>query len=126
MRRYECLATRRCAAVDGDLNQHFLDFIDGCTAGERRICVNAKLLKAPEPAENSKRQKTSRFLIKAGATPSIAPSQFGDGLLKCHHEFVRAGEICINILLAEYLFPFLETFPKQIAFTHCLPPLSDR
>jgi hypothetical protein len=77
VRGQKCLTTRGCAAVDGDLNRRLLDFIDCCTAGERCIYVNAKLLKAAEPSENSKRQKTSSFLVKAGTAPGVTPSQLG-------------------------------------------------
>ena len=71
MRREECLTTRGRPAVDGNLYQRLLDFIDGCAAGERRIYVDAKLLKAAEASENSKLQKTSSFLVKPRTAPRI-------------------------------------------------------
>ena len=119
MRSQECLAARGRAAVDGNLNQRLFDFIYCCTAGKRGLCVDAKLLKAAEPPENSKRQKTSGFLVKPGTAPRITPSQFGNGSLKRHHEIIRTGEVCIYILLAEHLSPLLETLLKQIAIRHC-------
>jgi hypothetical protein len=75
-------------------------------------------LKAAEASENSKRQKASSFLVKPGTAPRITPSQFGNGPLKRHHEFIGTGEVCINILLAEHLFPLLETLLKQITIRH--------
>src|SRR5215467_11841102 len=119
MRSQECLTARGRAAIDGNLNQRLLDFIDCCTAGKRCIYVNAKLLKAAEATENPKRQKTPSFLVEPGTTPRVTPSQFGNGPLKRHHEVIRTGEVCINILLAEHLFPLLETLLKQVAIRHC-------
>jgi hypothetical protein len=58
MRCQECLAARGGPAVDSNLNQGFFDLIDRYTAGNRGIRVNAQLLKAAEPCEDSKRQDT--------------------------------------------------------------------
>ena len=128
MRRQECLTARRRPAVDGNLYQRLPDFIDGDTAGERCIYVNAELLKAAEASENSKRQKASSFLVKPGTALRITPSQFGNGPLKRHHEFIGTGEVCINILLAEHLLSHLQTLLKQIAIHHwyLLCPTDDR
>jgi len=74
VRSQECLTAGGRAAIDGNLNQRLFDFIDCYTAGKRGLCVDAKLLKAAEPPENSKRQKTPGFLVKPGTTPRITPS----------------------------------------------------
>src|SRR5437879_9372213 len=80
-------------AVDGNLNQGFFDLIDRYTAGNRGIRVNAQLLKAAEPREDSKRQDTPCLLVKPGATPRITPSQFRNGSLKRHHEVIRTRKV---------------------------------
>ena len=72
MRCQECLAARGGPAVDGNLNQRFFDLIDRYAAGDRGIRVNAQLLKAAEPCENSKRQNTPCLLVEPGPTSRIA------------------------------------------------------
>jgi len=95
-----------------------LDDLAAAGSASRNYRANAKLLKASEPSKNSQCQKTSSFLIKPRTAPSIAPSQFGDGPLKRHHKLVGPAQICINVLLAEHLFPLLKTFLKQFAINH--------
>src|ERR1700682_4472734 len=112
MRSQECLAPCRRPAIDGDLNQCFFDFVNGYTARNRRIRINSKLLKAAQSGEDAKRQNTPCLLVKSGAAPRVAPSQFRNGSLKRHHEVIRAREVRVHIFGAEYLLPRLETFLK--------------
>ena len=98
MRRQECLAARGDPAVDGNLNQGFFDLIDRYTAGNRGIRVNAQLLKAAEPCEDSKREDAPCLLVKPGATPRITPSQFRNGSLKRHHEVIRTRKVRVHVL----------------------------
>src|SRR5664279_3714251 len=109
MRGQECLAPCGRPAIDGDLNQCFFDLVDGHAARNRRIRINSELLKATQSGEDAKRQNTSCLLVKSGTTPCVAPSQFGNGSLKRHHEVIRARKVRVNILSAEYLLPRLET-----------------
>ena len=109
MRCQECLAARGGPAVDSNLNQGFFDLIDRYTAGDRGIRVNAQLLKAAESSEDSKRQDTPCLLVEPGATPRITPSQFRDGVLKCHHEVIRTRKVRVDVLRAEYLSSCFET-----------------
>ena len=61
------------------MNQYFFDFIDGYAAGQSSIRVDAEFLKAAQSCEDAKGQDAPRLLVKSGAAPRVAPSQFRDG-----------------------------------------------
>ena len=63
MRCQECLAARRCPAVDGDLNQYFFDLVDSYATRKCSIGVNAQFLKPAESREDTKSQDTPSLLI---------------------------------------------------------------
>jgi hypothetical protein len=50
----------------------------------------------------------TRPLVKSGPAPCVAPRQFGDGALECHHEVIRPRKVGVNVLGTEHLLSCLQ------------------
>ena len=78
----KCRVRRRNSAIDGALQQHFLDFLACHFVIERGADVHAKFIAAIERNHHGKRQKATRVPGQAGARPNLAPRVASDQVLK--------------------------------------------
>ncbi len=69
----EGLAAGRCAAVDGDMNEYFLDLTHCRAAGQRASRIDRQLLVPTQRRENAQGQQRLRLAIKRRPVPGAPP-----------------------------------------------------
>src|SRR6476469_5045593 len=101
----EGLAAGRCAAVDGDMNEYFLDLTHCRAARQRASRIDRQLLVPTQRRENAQGQPRLRLTIKRRPAPHPPPRQLGDEVLERHHELIRPSQVRVYELIAEHLAP---------------------
>src|SRR6478752_591215 len=96
----EGLAAGRCAAVDGDMNEYFLDLTHCRAARQRASRIDRQLLIPTQRRENAQGQQRLRLTIKRRPAPRPPPRQLGDEVLERHHELIRPSQVRVDEILA--------------------------
>ena len=103
------------AAINGGVEQCFLDFILRNAVGEGGAEMQAEFIGAVESDEHCYGEKASRFPCQARASPYFAPGVARDQILKIFVEFVAILQGAIHVGIPEDGAPHRQTF--LIAFT---------
>ena len=70
----EAVHGRRYAAVDGDLEKHFLDLVLGEAVVQRALDMHLDLMRAVERADHRQVQHAASLAVKPGTSPDSRPS----------------------------------------------------
>src|SRR6478752_9867940 len=114
----EGLAAGRCAAVDGDMNEYFLDLTHCRAASQRASRIDRELLIPTQRRENAQGQQRLRLAIKRRPAPRPPPRQLGDEVLERHHELIRPSQVRVDELIAEHLAPNAQPSVEILAGGH--------
>src|SRR5579863_1251432 len=98
------------AAIDGGLQQHFLNLLARDADGKRGLEVHAKFLVAIERHKHGEREQTASLSRQARPTPDFAPGIAGDQVLERFIEFIAIFERSVYVRVAQYRAASLHAF----------------
>src|SRR6185312_4989761 len=111
----------RHAAIDGGLQQHFLDLVLGHATLDRRAQVQLELLVAAEGHHHRQHEQSPRTLVEPRARPDLAPGVAGDQVLEVLVEIVAPGERTVDIAVAQHAAPFAQAAIVAFGIIHAMP-----
>src|SRR5882762_1861282 len=112
----------RYAAVDGGLEENFLNFVTGDADGKCGFEMETKLFIAIEGDEHGEGEKAAGLARQAGAAPNFAPGVTGNQVLKRFIEFGAILERAIDVRIAKNFAARFQALVVAFAFVHEMPP----
>ena len=90
-------------AVDGRVDEHFLDFVDRHPVVDRPAHVQLDLRRAIERRQHRQVQQAAGLAIEPGTGPRVSPAPLGRDALKRHREIVGRAQRLVDVLGAQDL-----------------------
>src|SRR3954454_4918777 len=94
---------RRYAAVDGRLQQHFLDLTGGQAVAQGGADVGGELVRVAARDQGGEGHAAARAPVEAGAVPDLAPRVPGEELLEVPGDLPRPRQPLVDVRVAEHL-----------------------
>src|SRR6266566_6292725 len=108
----------RYAAIYGDLEQNFLDFVLGQPVLQRALDVQLQFMGPVERAQHCQIDDRAGAAVEPRPCPQGAPAKLGRPLRHCSCELIGPGDRLVDVVLAKHLLAHLEAFFEQWAVAH--------